>query len=135
LQERLQETWICAGVCCEKCFKGVMKSMPEQILEDGAVVHTSKCNVCSNIEKFESKPSQSVRRTGIMKCSKCGYEYFYIRLEANIEELFELWKHYLACPNCDVEGYQMRLIEHYGPLKHEHGKYKRHPITQKHRQK
>jgi len=121
------------GVCCNKCFKGVMKSMPEQILEDDTVVHTAKCNVCGNIEKIESKPRQSVRRTGIKKCDKCGYEYFYNQPENTIEEILEWWKQYSICPNCGVEGYQMKLMEHYGLLKHEHGNYGMHPITRKHR--
>jgi len=130
----MEESLVFTGVLCEKCMNGVMKTMPEEILEDGTVVHRSKCNVCEYLESFVSKPRQCTRKTGISRCGKCGYKYYYNRLESNIEELFELWEQYLICPNCNIYGYQERLIESYGPLKHEHGKYKSHPITQKHRQ-
>jgi len=131
----MKEEWICTGVCCEECFKGVMKSMPEQVLDDGTVIHTSKCNTCENIEKWHNKPSQSSRRTGVMKCDKCSYEYFYCRLEENLEEMLELMSNwvYSTCPNCGIKGYQMRMIEHYGSLKHDHGHYGVHPITRIHR--
>jgi len=117
-------------------MKGLMKTLPEKILEDGTVIHTYECNACGYAQTIRHEPRQSVRQTGINRCDKCGYEYFYCRLENDLEELMELIEHltYLTCPNCDVQGFQERLMESYSPLKHEHGKYRMHPITQKHRQ-
>jgi len=130
---------VLVGECCQKCRKGVMKNMPEEILEDGTVVYTAKCNACGHFEKFKSKPSQSVRRTGTNKCNKCGYEYFYVSTKEfkgfppNLKDFLDEVELFRICPSCSVRGYQMRMMESYGPLKHEHGHYGNHPITRKHR--
>jgi len=138
----MKEKLVSMGTLCHKCLEqdsltdeniGVMVNLPEEILTDGAVVYTSKCNICGYIEKFEIKPSQPSRRTGVHKCTKCGYEYFYCILASIVDEMVELWDYYSQCPNCGIRGYQGIMIEHYGPLRHEHGKYGMHPITQKHR--
>jgi len=121
------------GICCNTCDNGIMKSLPEKILENGTVLHSGKCNSCGKIEKIGTKPWQTSRYTGVIRCDQCGYEYYYISLTEEMEEFLNEVSCFYVCPNCEINGFQTKVTEQYSPLKHRHGKYGIHPITQKHR--
>jgi hypothetical protein len=120
------------GVCCEKCMDGIMKSMPEIVLEDGTVVHSAKCNNCDHIEEYYIEPKRSTRSTGVTRCNKCGFEYFYINTRVNLKDIIDFLEVSLQCPSCGIKGFQEKLTEEYGELKHKHGSYGMHSITRKH---
>lgn len=127
--------WKYVGNLCMECGRGLMKDMVEVILEDGTVVYSSKCNNCGNIEKSHIRPERSKRRTGLTRCEICGFEYFYSYMRGSAAEMIDFMQIRCQCPNCLVKGRQVRVFEEYGELKHEHGNYKMHPITRKHRTK
>lgn len=118
---------------CDKCSLGIREMLPKEILDDGTVSIRSKCNSCGDVQSFSFKPKRSGRHTGISKCIKCDYEYFYAAVEGFQLGLLGLYERYDTCPNCDVIGHQMEMMEYYGPLKHEHGTFGSHPISRKHR--
>jgi hypothetical protein len=129
--------WKYIGDCCIECSGGIMRSMPEEVLKDGSVEHSRKCDKCGRKEEFKSEPWRSRRYTDITRCDKCGYEYFYETIfdpvsNKSLGQLFVKPEYFSLCPSCGVEGFQKDFIE-FGPLKHEHGNYGRHPVTRKHR--
>jgi len=115
-----KEDLVFVGDRCNTCKEGHMRYLPEEVLNDGTVVNTARCNHCGNIEELTWEPFRSTRYTGVSRCEKCLYEYYYVSI-ADMDDFLEEIEQFCICPNCGVSGYQEKITEKYGVLKHKHG--------------
>lgn len=118
----------------------------EQILKNGSVKCIQHFS-CGHKEIWYKNAEIRTRdeQTGIVKCEKCGFEYFLTSLPDKYA--FNRWcfDHgyppynvfetvFLHCPNCNAPfSCQKNILTYSKVLMHNHGKYGWHPITRKHK--